>query len=730
MTQPLTARRTALSVAIALSLASMPGFAQESTDGSDEEVSSPTTLEAIEVTADGERRSTENSDSYTTEVMRTATPLSMSIRETPQSVSVVSRQQIEDRNLEDVTDVVKTVTGLHSRQYDTSRARFNARGFEIGNLMVDGVPTSWRPGWSAGETQRSMVMYDHVEVVRGATGLTTGFGNPAAAINLVRKHADSRELTGDISVSGGRWSTYSATADVTTPLNSSGSVRGRIVANYKQADSYQDLLEDEQSVFYGVVDADLTDATTLSLGVSYQDNDPTGSTWGGLPPWYDDGSRTDWDRDKTTAADWTYWASEDTGYFATLNHRFANGWSVEARYDRAETDGDMKLLYLSGQPDRVTGLGMGRSTSYYLTERVQDTITLSTSGPFQLAGREHELAFGYIHSDMDFESIGHASANTPPGNFNTWDGSYPEPVWGATSIADARDTTEDSFYAVTRLSLADNLTAVLGGRLASYEIDGQTWQGPFGYEHNDVFTPYGGLILDLNEEVSAYASYTDIFNPQDSFDIDGEALDPISGQTYEMGLKGEFYEGRLNASLALFRIEQDNVATQAGTQPDGNGGTVAYYRGQEGVESDGYEIDVAGQVAPGWEVSAGLSVFSARDQDGDEANTEFPRRSLKLFTRYQFQNSLRPLTVGGGVTWFSEGYKEVSNPVNSEDERLEQGAYSLVSLMARYQFTPELSAQVNVDNLLDKKYYSQVGFYDQYSYGEPRNVTATLKYSF
>lgn len=730
-------RRTALSMAISLALAGLPTFAQGQAQAQAQADSARSgaeaetvTLAPVEVTAEGQRRSTEGVNSYTTDVMRTATPLSLSVRETPQSVSVVTRQQIDDRKLDDITDVVKTVTGLHSRQYDTSRAAFNARGFDIDNLMVDGVPTSWRSGWSAGQTQRAMAIYDHVEIVRGATGLTTGFGNPAAAINLVRKHADSRELTGEVSVSGGRWDTYGATADVSTPLNRSGSVRGRVVASHEEGDSYQDLLENKRSVVYGVVDADLTDATAFSLGLSYQDNAPTGSTWGGLPTWYTDGTRTDWGRSKTTAADWTKWASTETAYFTTLTHRFDSGWAVEARYDRSETDGDQKLLYLGGAPDRHTGLGLRASPSRYDTERVQDTLTLAVNGPFQFGGQQHEVALGYIYSNMDFEAVNYARTGTDPGDFNRWDGSYPEPAWGATSVSDARETTEHSVYAVTRLSLSDRLTAILGGRFASYDIEGMNWLGPFEYKHSDVVTPYGGLVFDINREISAYASYADIFNPQDATDINGDALDPKSGETYELGVKGAFFDDRLNASLALFRIEQDNVAAEAGTRENDQGMQVPYYRSQDGVESDGYEIDLAGQLAPGWEVSAGLSVFSARDQQGQEANTEFPRRSFKLFTRYQFQDALAPLTVGGGLTWFSEGYKETTNPVTSESERLSQGTYRLISLMARYQFAANLTAQVNVDNLMDEKYYSQTGFYNQHSFGEPRNVTATLKYRF
>lgn len=724
-------RRSALVVAVSVSLVSGPLLAQEGREKElPQDEKAPIALSGLEVTAESQRRTTEAVDSYTTEVMQTATPLSLSVRETPQSVSVVTRQQIEDQNFTTVADALSSATGITMRHLDSSRYEFAARGFNIDRLLIDGVPTSWRSGYASGESIGSLHLYDHVEVVRGATGLNTGFGNPSAAINLVRKHANSREFMGQVSVSGGEWDTYGATADVTTPLNASGSVRARFVASHEQGDSYTDLLEEETSVLYGVVDADLSDAIRFSLGVSYQDHAPSGSTWGGLPPWYSDGTLTDWDRSKTTAADWTHWSSVNTTYFTSLDHQLDNGWNLQFRYDRMDNDGDKELLYLSGQPNRGDGGDMNASPSRYDTTRIQDTVTLAASGPVLLVGREHELAAGYVYSNMDFESVTFDRTATDPGNFNEWDGSYPEPAWGASRVNDERETTEHSLYAAARLSLTDNANAVIGARLTNFEMVGEDWQGPVDYDHNGVLTPYAGLTFDLNDDISAYASYATIFDPQNEKDASGDVLDPISGDTYELGVKGSFFDDRLNASMAVFRIEQDNVATQDGSVTGPDGSPVTVYRAQEGIQSDGYEVEVAGLLAPGWQISTGLSVFSAREGNGNPANTQFPRRTFKLFTKYRFQEVLQPLTIGGGVNWESRSRKETENPVTGNPQTLEQGAYSLVNLMAKYDFTPRLAAQVNLNNVLDETYYSQIGFYNQYSYGAPRNVTATLRYDF
>jgi len=109
--------------------------------------------------------------SYTVGKAKGGTPLDMALRDTPQSVTVVTQQRIEDQGLQTVTDVVNNVVGISVNQYETNRAGFTARGFDVDNLQIDGVPTTWEQSWSSGEVASSLALYDRVEVVRGATGL-------------------------------------------------------------------------------------------------------------------------------------------------------------------------------------------------------------------------------------------------------------------------------------------------------------------------------------------------------------------------------------------------------------------------------------------------------------------------------------------------------------------------------------------------------------------------------
>ena len=673
---------------------------------------------------------TEGSRSYTSPAMATATPFALSIRDTPQSVTIITRERIEDQGLTTITDVVNSATGVSAKAFDSSRSGFSARGFDITNLQIDGIPNTWSGGWSAGETLTDTTIYDRVEIVRGATGLLTGAGNPSAAINLVRKHADSRVFKGSVSLGAGSWNRRQGTVDLSLSLTADGNVRARVVGSYQEGDSFVDLLHNRKQVAYGVLEADLSADTLLRVGVSRQDNQPHGTQWGGLTPWYADGSHTDWSRSKTNGARWTTWASTVTTYFADLEQQFANDWKLRAVINHSSNDGDMRLLWLSGYPDRATGQGMSASPAWYATTRRQNDIGLHLSGPFELLGRGHELAFGVMHSEQKLRAHARDAINAAqPGPFNTWDGSYPEPAWGASYDYEDTKTRQTGTYAVARLSLADPLRLIIGGRISNWSIEGSSfWTDPYRFSHNQVVTPYAGLLYDIDSTYTLYVSYTDIFNPQNYRDRNGKYLDPLTGKNYEAGIKGEYFDGRLNAGLTVFHIKQDNVA-QVDTGHLVPGTLDPAYYAASDTTSNGFELDISGELTENWSLSAGYSQFRAEDGDDVAINTNHPRKTFKLFSKYRLPGAWNRLSVGGGVNWESANYTDVINPQGG-GERLRQPAFSLVNLMARYEFTPQLSGQINLNNVFDKKYYSQIGFYQQYAYGDPRNLMASVKYQF
>lgn len=726
--------KSQLSCAIIAVLAHVPAHAEQSTgtpQTGEVESQSEATLAPVKVSGDG-FGNTEGSGSYTVKAAKTATGLSLSPRDTPQSFTVITRERLDDQVSNNVFDALRFTTGVSVKAVDRGRSVISVRGFDVNVYQFDGLPTTL-----AVDNNINTAMFDRLEVVRGATGLLTGAGDPSAAVNMVRKHADSSTFTGKVSVGLGSWDQRSGSVDITTPLNQSGTVRARFVADISKQDAFIDLEETQNTLLYGIIDADLTDNTRLSFGSSEQRDERDGVLWAGLPYWYADGSHTNWSRSKTTAAKWNKWDVTTETLFATLEHTFQNQWTVTVNANHVDTRDEEKMLWMWGDPDRVTGLGMLAEPYHYIGSPKQMSYDLKASGPFNLFGREHEATIGAMHSKYTDRWSNRMAvddpADFPPINMNTWDGSYPELAMGPRFKASEAITKQSAIYAATRLQISDPLKLILGARVSDWELDNKQaiWTPvPSRLTQTGVVTPYAGLIYDLTEELSAYGSYTSIFNPQALQTRDGSYLDPLEGNSYELGVKGEFMNGRLNTTAAIFRTEQDNYGVSDGMRIDQP--TEQAYRATEGVVVKGYELEATGELQPGWNISAGWTQYSAKDPDGNDVAQDHPRRLFKLFTTYDLRGSLQGLTVGGGVNWEGSQPARAQIPGTTEMEKVGQSAYGLVDLMAKYEFNKQWSLQANVYNVFDKEYASRnTGWWGgAYTYGEPRKLLVTMDYSF
>lgn len=206
-------------------------------------------LGATTVNGQGLGATTEGTGSYTTGSTNTATKLALSLRETPQSVTVITRKRMDDQNIQSLT------TSAHGDRYHltkigTDRSTYYSRGFEISDLQYDGIPTNISENYSMDVMSTSnMAIYDRVEVVRGANGLMQGTGNPSAAINLVRKRP-TQDFRLGAELGAGSWDNYRGQVDVSGPLTPTGNVRGRAVAYYNNANSYRDGSERDNQLLY------------------------------------------------------------------------------------------------------------------------------------------------------------------------------------------------------------------------------------------------------------------------------------------------------------------------------------------------------------------------------------------------------------------------------------------------------------------------------------------------
>ena len=667
---------------------------------------------------------------YSVPVTTAGTKMLLTQRDIPQSVSIISTQRMQDQQLQTLGQVLNNTTGITQNVADMDRRTYYSRGFLIDNYMTDGIPTVFEPRWNLGDAESDTALYERIEVVRGATGLMTGPGNPSASVNMVRKHADSKEFTGNVSATYGSWNKQRYVADLSTPLSESGNVRGRLITGYQDNNSYVERYGATKKFVYAAVDADVTDSTLLSAGYEFQQTDADSPTWGGMPRWYIDGSKTNYRRGFNSAPDWAYNNKESKKLFTTLKQSFDNGWVVTLNGTHNETLIDSKQMYIDGYFDKTTGAGVSSyagypvvgGTGYNTGKRKVDSVDTFASGPFELFGREHELMTGISYSKQQ-NTYYSAFANISTeelGNFNNFNGQFPETEWSPRSLSQEDTIRQKSGYVATRLSLADPLHLILGARYTNWNSHTLTDQ----IEKNNI-TPYAGLVYDISENWSTYASYTSVFQPQTYRDINGAYLSPVIGKNYEAGVKSDWMNSRLTTSVSIFRAELDNVAQATGRTIPGS--TDAAYEGKNGTVSRGVEFEVNGAVTDNWQMTFGGTRYIAEDENGEAVNPNLPRTQLKLFTSYRLP-TLQDLTVGGGVNWQTHVWDDVSGPDGDGTRHAEQGSYALVSLFSRYQVTKQLSVQANVNNLFDKEYDTSVNQY--VVYGEPRNLSVTANYSF
>lgn len=683
----------------------------------------PLALPTLKFTANQLGEITENSGVYTPGSIATATRLVLKPKETPQTISVITRQEMDDFNLNSIDDVMRHTPGVSVVTYDSERTEYYSRGFAIQNFQYDGIPMNRDSAYSAGNTLSDMAIYDRIEVLKGATGLLTGVGDPGATINLIRKKP-TKDFQGNVSLGLGTWNNYRGRIDLSGPLNQTGSIRGRGVAAYQDKESQLDRYERKTPVFYGILEADLTENTLLTIGADYQDNKPKGSTWGGIPIYNSAGQFNKMSRGFNNGANWSNWEQYTRTIFSTLEHKFDNDWVAKIQLNHQINGYDAQLgAAAGGHPNPSTGTGVSMWAGNYKGETKSDAADIYATGPFQLFGREHELVVGASISESTWKNNGYSAPTgykTSVDQYYQWNGNVAEPDWQKGNHWSNNETTkQNGFYLTSRLNLHDDLKVILGGRIANYKSEETKESG--------IFIPYVGAVYDLNDQYSVYASYSTIFKPQSAQNPNGKTLDPLEGENYEAGIKGEFFDGRLNASLAYYQLKQDNFAKEIPNVLTPSGGVAS--EALQGVKTKGAELEVTGEIRPGWNLHAGFN-HKISKQDGIKQSTLTPENEFSLYTSYKLNQWVDGLTVGGGARWQDKTWGDVTNPLYKDPVKHVVSDYWLFDAMANYEVNDQLSVSFNVNNLLDEKYYTIFSWYSTYTWGEGRNYNLGLKYKF
>lgn len=666
---------------------------------------------------------TEGADSYVARSSGVATRLDLSLRETPQTVTVVTRQKMDDFALGNVEEVLESTSAIFVQRQGGDGAQYFSRGFRL-QSQYDGMPNPLGIGEDNFSPSPDSSFLDRVEILQGAAGLTSGAGEPGGTINLVRKRP-TEQFQAHVEAQIGSWNQRRLVGDISTPLTASGKIRGRVVAFTDHSDSFTDYIFDNRQGVYGVVEADVTDTTMLSAMVTYQKN-KFNSHYG--VPMAPDGSNLGLPRSSFFGVSNGDSTRDSLSYTLNLDQRLPGEWRLKTAYTHGRTDVDNVPSNIGGTLNLATGAGLRIFNALQQRETDADVFEAYVNGPVDLLGRRHELAFGaslsklkyrnrmtdYVSTDFNLYNFDRASVTRPSGT-------YPEWTEG--------DTTEQQgVYGVARFNLADSLKWILGGRVSWYEFRAA---GVRDQKETAVFTPYTGLVYELGENYSAYASYADIFKPQNSRMASGGTVKPVVGKNFELGLKGEFLQKRLNTTAAIFRLEQTNLAEVDPSVPydESNICRGNCFLPAGLVVSKGIDLGVNGDVARGWKIGAGYTYVDSDYRSGDQNGLPYlsyaPDHILRAYTTYQIPNS--GWTVGANLRLQSKVFTK------TESFFIQQKAYALVGLMARYRINPQAEVGITVNNLFDRKYYDAIGSYStklENIYGTPRQVAVNFRYAF
>jgi len=710
------------------------------------------------VAGQGMGESTENTGSYAPGLVSVGSKTPTSVRQTPQSVSVLTRQLIEDQQITDINQAMKATPGVITQSTTVRTQDFISRGFSIQNLQIDGAaPQSL--GTAMGSFYSSNIFdlaeFDHIEVLRGSGALFGGTGDPGGIINMVRKRPTAFNQF-KFTLSAGSWDNYRQEIDLSGPLGWDGRLRGRLVVANTDRQYFIDNRATEKPLVYGVFEADVTDDTMLTFGVRYNKSHETGTQ--SSVPRYSTGADLGLPRHTGLTQNWSYIDVTAREYFAKVDHRINDDWKLNLSYTNIWDLGLFKTASTLNAVDPSTGTGATWYGTLSRQENQQHLYDANLSGHFEAFGLDHELTVGADYQRIDSRWLGTAPHAGAGGGVDVFD---PD----ATPFPDqssARNYTRDyspnsqrqyGLYASLRLQLAEPLHLIVGGRAQRYHF-WQTYQtlqnGAWTTQSNPdqriatKVTPFGGVVYDLNDQWSAYVSYSEIFRPQ-SNRLAGplgsnNTLEPMTGKTYETGLKGELFDGRLNTNIALYYTTRENEATRDPAFPQQNNlfaGSCCWLPNGK-VMSKGIDVEVSGELLPDWMLTGGYTFNLNRNRATSTAlSTVMPKHLFKLYTTYRLPGVLHDFKVGGGVQVQSATYvtgEAASTDVNGNVTSnlmpfdYKQAGYATWSGLVEYRVDEHWDLTLNGNNLFDKKYYETVGTstYGNY-YGEPRNFMLTLR---
>jgi iron complex outermembrane receptor protein len=662
----------------------------------------PSTLPAVKVVGKGVYDSTDPyNDNYRHPNSSTATKTDTPIMETPFSVKAIPQQVLQDQQAIRVDKAVENVSGvIRSGANTLQRDTYTIRGFDTGgagNTYRDGV--IFPQGLSQLSAPREVANLQQVEVLKGPASLLFGRAEPGGVINYVtKKPLDTPYYS--LQQQFGSYDLYRTTADATGSVTQDKSLLYRFNLAYENANSFRDFASNEQVFIAPVLKWQISPKTQITFELEYQNWDrrpavgiPTiGNQVASVPIQTNFAGSNSLSNNK---------GDRVLGGF-NWSHDFNENWKLSQSFQVNSIDYTSALVAVN--PPALPNGNTTRSVFNALVHDDTYSTSLNLVGKFNTWALKHTSLFGFDYFRLDDN---YSSAGNTQSNFNIFTPNYNVNFSQLPATSPFKRNATVAWYGLyyqDQVELPFNLFALGGVRYdASENIDNLASTT----SNNHRVNPRGGLLWRPMKEFSLYGSYTENFGANNGFDGKGNSLNPQTAQQWEIGTKTELWDGRFSATLAYYDLTKQNISV---TDPNDR----RYSTTIGAAETRGIEFDVAGEIIKGWKIIGGYAYMPFAEvtndvgSDGGPRNTGkrlplAPRHSGSIWNTYEFQaGDLQGLKFGAGVV--TAGQRQGS-PANT----YQLPGYATVNLLTSYSRhigKTKVTTQFNVDNLLDKEYYT------------------------
>lgn len=681
------------------------------------------TEEKIEVVGSGH--------SYTAPAAEAWGKTPVALKDIPQSVSVLTQQRMQDSNMLTMTDAMRQINGIRVLPGSTAHSNFYSRGYQM-TTSIDNTPGA---AGTLNNASFDLSMYDRIEVLRGSSGLLQGGGSPGGVVNQVTKKPGM-----DFSVNGaatvGSFNNYRADIDLSTPLNASKTLRFRTADLFQDNDYFYKYAHSRKWQAYGALEWDITPSTTFVVSHAAQQQDITAPYYG-LPVTTE---KTLWygGRSANPSQKWGYSNYMTQQTIASLSQKLWGDWKLTARgtfYDQS-----YNTLYNEPwtQIDAQTGTMQYQDAGIVAMRGTNSarSADIYANGSFRFLNRTHYALFGFNYNSYNqVTRYGNILSDNIYNDVNINNtNSVPRPPAGSISYQDDPDgygtrdnATQWGFYGQLRLEVIKHLSLILGGRVSRfsermrYISPGPTssWK-PEANIHGEL-TPYLGTVYQITHNISWYASYSSIFTPSvGNMSYHGGGLKPQRGNQVETGFKAEYFNGRLNLSSALFRMENVNQPVQ---DPEHS----QFYITTGPIRRQGWEAQIDGTILPNLDISIGYTYLDTKVSDSktrDFGGVFSPHHMFKSWVHYTVpKGRLHGLNIGVGL--------DANSSLRGSYPTTVQGGYMTLDGMIGYHITPHLKIQLNGTNLTNRYYYERASGVWQFNFpAAPRSFMATLRANY